>query len=171
MMKTCLVLCTQNWVNIVFFSMKYLGLSLVCFVLIVSTGCSFKDPITFTRIEGVKLAGINSTYLNVKAEAVFNNPNTVRGKLKRVELMVLIKQDTVAKLSQAESLKIQKDSEFRVPLNIKLAMKDLQKGLLSNAISMLTRKKLNLRFVGEIKVSTSGFSRRVPVDYTVDVKL
>jgi len=142
---------------------------LVCVVFLLFVGCSFKDPITFTKIEGVKLAGINSTYLNLKAEAVFNNPNTVRGKLKRVELVVMIKQDTVALLSQIESLKIQKESEFRVPLNIKLAMKDLQKGLLSNALSLLTKKKADLRFAGTIKVSTAGFTRNVPVDYVVHV--
>ena len=119
----------------------------------------------------MNVLGIKDGFVNIEAIATFNNPNEISGKLKKVDIAVLLKRDTLAMLTQRENLRIVKLSDFDVPIRAQLSMEELQSGVLSNIFSILGSKKLSLRFIGEIKVSSWGVTRKVPVDFESEVKL
>ena len=140
-------------------------------ILILFSSCTFEEEVKFEQIKNVKIVGVKDGMLNLTADADFYNPNDVSGKLKSIDLEVLLKDKSLAKITQAKSFKIEKNSKFTIPINVSFAMEDLQSGFLDNLLTIVSGKKLKIHFKGEIKVSTWGFAQTVPVNYYEEVRL
>ena len=140
-------------------------------LLIVLSSCTFEENVKFEQIKNVKLAGVRDGMVNLTAEADFFNPNDISGKLKSVDLEVLLKDKSLARITQTNHFKIEKNANFSIPINVSFAMEDLQEGFLDNLLAIVTGNKLTLHFKGEIKVSTWGFTQTVPVSYYEEVRL
>lgn len=143
----------------------------VVLVSILLTGCKFEEPVTFKQIDKVEIESIRDGMVNLSAVAIFQNPNEIKGKLKDVNILVDLDGKTLATITQSEALKIEANAEFRIPINIQFAMEDVQQGLLKNLMNILSGNYMKLHFVGDIKVSTFGFTQKVEVDYYEEVKL
>ena len=141
------------------------------FVVLLLPGCRFSEPVQFRMIDNVEIVSIKDGFVHLTAEAVFSNPNKVKGKLKDVDIAIELEGRSLATITQAKALQVKPNAEFRMPINIQFAMEDIQQGLLSNLMNILTGNKLKLHFVGRIKVGTFIFSQAVPVDYYEEVKL
>jgi ribulose 1,5-bisphosphate carboxylase large subunit-like protein len=140
-------------------------------IVLFTQGCKFEEPIAFKMIDEVKIIDIKDGIVNLSAEAVFTNPNELKGKLKDVNILVDLDGKTLATITQAEPLTVKPKADFRIPINIQFAMEDVQKGLLSNLMSILSGNFIKLHFVGDIKIGTFIFSQIVEVDYYEEVKL
>lgn len=134
-------------------------------------GCRFEEPVTFRKIDKVKVESIEDGIVNISAEAEFYNPNELGGKLKKVDINVSIGETKLARVFQVSPQKIEAQSNFSVPIQLQFALEDAQQGLLHNLLAIVTSDKVKLHFLGEIRVSTWGFSQRVPVDYYEEVRL
>jgi len=149
--------------------MKNITLFLLSALLFAS--CTFEEDVKFEQIKNLKIAGISDGRLNLTAEADFYNPNSVSGKLKSIDIEVLLKDKSLARITQTEHFKIAENSKFSIPINVSFAMADIQSGFLDNLLAIESGNKLQLQFKGEIKVSTWGFTQTVPVNYFEEVKL
>jgi hypothetical protein len=146
----------------------------IFYVLLASvlfSACKFEEPVTFKQIDKVKIESISNGMVNLSAQAVFYNPNELKGKLKDVNILVDLDGKTLATITQSEALKIAENAEFSIPINIEFAMEDVQQGLLKNLVNILSGNFVKLHFVGDIKVSTFVFTQKVDVDYYEEVKL
>ena len=141
------------------------------FILILLSSCTFEENIKFEQIKNVKLVGVKDGMVNLTADADFYNPNDISGKLKSVDLEVLLKDKSLARITQTNHFKIGKNADFSIPINVSFAMEDLQEDFLDNLLAIVTGNKLTLHFKGEIKVSTWGFTQTVPVSYYEEVRL
>ena len=149
--------------------MKFFKISAL--LLIVLSSCTFEENVKFEQIKNVKLVGVKDGMVNLTAEADFINPNDISGKLKSVDLEVLLKDKSLARITQTNHFKIGKNADFSIPINVIFAMEDLQEGFLDNLLAIVTGNKITLHFKGEIKVSTWGFTQTVPVSYYEEVRL
>jgi LEA14-like dessication related protein len=140
-------------------------------ILILLSSCTFEENVKFEKIKNVKIVGVKDGMLNLIAEADFYNPNNVSGKLRSIDLEVLLKDKSLARITQTKHFKIEKNADFSIPINVSFAMADIQEGFLDNLIAIVSGKKLTLHFKGEIKVSTWGFTQTVPVSYYEEVRL
>ena len=140
-------------------------------IFILFTACTFEENVKFEQIRNVKLAGVKDGMVNLTAEADFYNPNNVSGKLKSIDIEVLLKDKSLARITQTKHFKIEKNADFSIPINVSFAMKDLQNGFLNNLLTIVSGKKLMIHFKGEIKVSTWGFTQTVPVSYYEEIRL
>jgi len=140
-------------------------------ILILLSSCTFEENVKFEQIKNVKLIGVNDGMLNLIAEADFYNPNDVSGKLKSIDLEVLLKDKSLARITQTKNFKIDKEANFTIPINVSFAIADIQNGFLDNLLTIVSGKKLLIQFKGEIKVSTWGFTQTVPVNYYEEVRL
>ena len=141
------------------------------FILILLSSCTFEENVKFEQIKNVKLVGVKDGMVNLTADADFYNPNDISGKLKSVDLEVLLKDKSLARITQTNHFKIGKNADFSIPINVSFAMEDLQEDFLDNLLAIVTGNKLTLHFKGEIKVSTWGFTQTVPVSYYEEVRL
>jgi LEA14-like dessication related protein len=140
-------------------------------ILILLSSCTFEENVKFEQIKNVKLVGVKDGMVNLTAEADFYNPNNISGKLKSVDLEVLLKDNSLARITQNNHFKIEKNADFSIPINVSFEMEKLQNGFLNNLLAIVSGNKLTLHFKGEIKVSTWGFTQTVPVSYYEEVRL
>jgi len=143
---------------------------LIGVALIFLSSCSFQEPITFLRLQEVKVNGIENGEILLTTDALFNNPNSGKGKIKKVNIYVLYKGDTLANVHQIEKMNVPANSNFKVPLSLAISINKLQKGLLSNLASLLRKKSVELEFKGYVKVGAWGINQKIPVDYAETIE-
>lgn len=104
----------------------------------------------------------------LKANAVFYNPNDMRGKLKKIDVEIFVNGKKAATVDQEMKTSIPAESEFTVPLEVKLAIKEL--GLMDTLFGMIGGKKFKIHYKGSLKLSYRGLPINVPVDYEDEVR-
>ncbi|WP_298903955.1 LEA type 2 family protein [uncultured Psychroserpens sp.] len=149
------------------------------FILLLTTAlvfhsCSVKEKPLFIAVEDIKLDESTSKTITLKANAIFQNPNDVGGRLESDNISVYINDIKVAHVS-SESFKVPAKKEFTVPLKVKVSTDSILKGdnknILGSILSSVINKKIKVQYKGEIVYKTLGFSYTYPVDETEMVKI
>jgi LEA14-like dessication related protein len=141
---------------------------LLLIICLLFAGCQRpKEPIVLRQIKDVVADA--SSEPKLKAEAVFYNPNKIRMKLRKIKVDVFINGKRTAEIDQDFRTVIPAQDEFSVPLEVKLAMKEL--GFLDTVLGMIGGKKMEIRYVGSLKLTYHGVPVRVPVDYKSEIKI
>jgi hypothetical protein len=124
--------------------------------------CTPKEEIVFKGVKNVvvQAEGIEPI---LTAEALFNNPNKQRMKLKEIHVDVLVDGKLSAKVRQDLKISIPAMSDFSVPLSAKLSLKDL--GLVDTIINLIGGKKYEIQYIGFVRVAMHGITIKVPVKY------
>src|SRR5690606_32901102 len=103
-----------------------------------------KEQIVLRDIKDVVVDATSEPTL--KANAVLYNPNKVRGKLKKIDVEIFVNGKKAATVDQSFNTAIPAQAEFTVPLNVKLAMKEL--GFVDTLLGMVGGKKLEIHYKG-----------------------
>lgn len=152
------------------FSTNYNGVAflLLNIFALLFAGCSApKEKIVLRSIKDVVVDATSEPML--KANAVFYNPNDVRGKLKKADVTILLNGKKVGHIKQDFHMAIPAKDEFTIPIEIRLAMKEL--GFVDTVFGMLGGKKFEVHYLGSIKISYKGVPANVPVDYKDNIKV
>lgn len=120
-------------------------------------------------IENVELTPGDGIDPILKGEARFYNPNQIRMKVKEIKLDVFLDGKKSAVIDQKLKSVIKSKAEFTLPLEFKIALKEI--GLMDALRGIFGGKKYELHYVGHIKVTVRGFPFRIPVDYKKEVRL
>ena len=148
--------------------MKSLIPILLLALVFVLGGCQKPDqPIVLKRIKDVVVDATTDPML--KAKVVFHNPNNVRMRLRKIKIDIIINGKKTGEVDQDLKMVIPARDEFTVPLEVKLAMKEM--GFLDTIFSMLGGKKFAVQYKGVLKLSYHGVPIRVPVDYNDEIKV
>jgi len=83
----------------------------VCFL-----SCSIKEKPEFLRVENIEVADSNSEFIILTADAFFNNPNSVGGKLETKGITITVNDIEVATVSSKE-FDVPSKKEFSIPLS------------------------------------------------------
>ncbi len=144
--------------------------NLAIFLILTSfMGCHNYEEIRFLGLQEVKVNGIKNGNVLISANAVFNNPNNFKGKLKSINIYALYKGDTLAHVTHVEKAIVEANTNFKIPLSLKASLSKLQKGLFSNLASLIRKRVVELEFTGNIKVSTFGFTQTIPITYKEEI--
>ncbi|NJM26592.1 MAG: LEA type 2 family protein [Bacteroidia bacterium] len=126
-----------------------------------------KEEIVLRQVKDVVADATSEPML--KAQAVFYNPNDIRMRLKKIKVDVIIDGKKRAEIDQSLNTVIPAKGEFTVPLEVKLAMKEM--GFLTTVMSMISGKRMEIQYVGSLKISYHGVPIRVPVDYKSEIRI
>lgn len=105
----------------------------------------------------------------LKANAIFYNPNDMRGRLKKIDIEIFVNGKKAASVDQAFKTSIPAAAEFTVPLEVKLALKEM--GVMDTIFGMIGGKKFDIHYKGSLKITYRGLPINVPVDYKDQVSL
>jgi LEA14-like dessication related protein len=105
----------------------------------------------------------------LKANAIFFNPNKVRGKIKKIKVDIYVNGKKAANVDQDLKLHVPSQSEFTVPIEVKLAIKEL--GFMDTVLGLIGGKKFEVRYEGFLKINYHGIPIKVPVDYKDEVRI
>jgi LEA14-like dessication related protein len=137
-------------------------------LLVLVTGCKRpKEDIVLRQIKDVVVDATSGPLL--KANAIFYNPNSMRGKLKKIKVDVFVNGKKAASVDQDLKTVIPANNEFTVPIEVKLAIKEL--GFMDTLLGMIGGKTFEVRYEGSLKLSYHGVPINVPVNYKDDVKI
>jgi LEA14-like dessication related protein len=125
------------------------------------------EDIVLKRIKDVVVDATTDPML--KANAVFYNPNKVRGRIKKVKVDIYVNGKKAGSVDQDFKLVVPSQAEFTVPIEVKLAMKEL--GFMDTVLGLIGGKKYEVRYEGFLKLSYHGFPIKVPVDYKDEVRI
>ena len=135
---------------------------------LITIGCkSPKEDIVLRQIRDVVVDATSDPML--KANAIFYNPNSMRGKLKKIDVDIFVNGKKAASVNQQLKTVIPANNEFSVPIEVKLAMKEL--GFMDTVLGMIGGKKFEVRYEGSLKLTYHGFPINVPVSYKDEVRV
>ncbi len=138
------------------------------FLLLLTAGCKKPDQdIVLRQIRDVVIDAASEPML--RANAVFYNPNDMRGRLRKIDVEIFVNGKKAATVDQSLKTAIPADAEFTVPLEVRLAIKEL--GVLDTLFGMIGGKTFDIHYKGSLKLTYRGFPISVPVDYKDKVKL
>jgi LEA14-like dessication related protein len=143
---------------------RFIGLM----ILAVMAGCVPKKDVEFRRVENVQFEAAAKSPM-LRADVVLYNPNNTKGKLKKIELDILVNDKKVGTIDQVLDQSIHGMAEFTVPVHVSVDMKEL--GLLDTLVSLFGGKKYVIRIVGKVKGKVQGFGITVNVDHKEEIKL
>jgi|SRR5688572_9981680 len=126
-----------------------------------------KEDIVLRQIKDIVVDATTDPML--RANAIFYNPNAMRGKLRRINVDIFVNGKKAASVNQELKTVIPAKSEFVVPIEVKLAIKEL--GFMDTLLGMIGGKKFEVRYEGSLKLSYHGFPINVPVNYKDDIRV
>jgi len=131
-------------------------------------GCIPHKEIKLVRVENVQLQnGANGPML--VGQAVFFNPNQARLKLREVNIEVTVDNKKAATIDQQLSALAKGNSEFTVPLEVQLNLKEF--GLMDALQGLFGSKKYQVRYVGYLRVRVNGVPVKIPIDHREEFKM
>lgn len=136
--------------------------------LLLLNGCKRpEEDIVLRQISSVNVDASADPML--KANAIFYNPNNMRGKLKKIDIEIFVNGKKAGSVNQHLKTVIPARGEFSVPIEVKLSLKE--QGFLDTVLGLIGGKKFEVRYKGSLKLSYRGFPVNVPVDYKDDVRI
>lgn len=144
------------------------NICLFAILTFIIAGCKApKEDIVLRQIRDVVVDATSDPML--KANAIFYNPNSMRGKLKKINVDIFVNGKKAASVNQQLKTVIPANNEFSVPIEVKLAMKEL--GFMDTLLGMIGGKKFEVRYEGSLKLSYHGFPINVPVSYKDEIRV
>ncbi len=140
-------------------------------LLIAFVSCSVKEKPEFLRVENIKVLESTSQYVTLTADAFFNNPNDIGGKLQTEGIKVFVNNQEMATII-SEEFKVPAKKEFSIPLKVNIPTDSLFSGKsIGGLLGSLLSQKMEVKYQGNIKYKVLGFSHTYKIDKTENVKI
>jgi hypothetical protein len=131
--------------------------------------CIPKEQVVFRSVNNLTLdVGLGGNPV-LKGDAIFFNPNKLKATLKEIKVEVLVDGKKAALVDQQMELLVRGNSDFTVPLEAKLDVKEF--GLIDAVIGFFGGKSYQIEMTGYLRVKARGVMIKVPVKYSQEVKL
>ena len=142
--------------------------------IIASTSCGIKQKPKFIKVDNIKFITASSTKVILSANALFNNPNLIGGRLNTDGVQVYVNDISFGEI-ETEEFKVPAKNDFKVPLKLQIKTKDLldkdPNGFLNGLLNSVLNRSLKVRFEGSIQFKTLGINHSYPIDKTETLKI
>ncbi len=142
-------------------------------LLIGIASCRTPEAPEFKYVENVQVKLESLEEARLHADAVLYNPNKNSVIIKGADIDVLMENKSIGKLDMEYNIKVEGYSDFQVPLDIDIKLKDLNINAIGAAFGLMGKSGPELQFLGKIKVKAYGVPFSVKVDHKqkVNIKL
>lgn len=134
--------------------------------------CSVKKSPFFLKIDDIKIINIASDTIRLGANAYFNNPNDVGGKILTDEIKVFIDGAEVAQVT-SDIYKIPARKDFSIPLKIAIPTKrvfeNTKNGILGGLLNTFMKKPVKVQLKGNLNYVILGFKKEFIIDKTEEI--
>ncbi|MBK7558694.1 MAG: LEA type 2 family protein [Chitinophagaceae bacterium] len=135
----------------------------ITFILIVifATACQAPKELVYRDFKNLKVEKVGFAATTLKLDLIYYNPNNFGMQLKYTDLDIYIDNNLLGHSSQDYQITIPKLSEFTMPLQIEVDMKNL----LKNAFSTFLGKEVLVKITGTVKLGKANVYKTFPVSY------
>ena len=141
------------------------------FVLIGFAACTRPESPEFRYVENVQVELESLSTAKLHADAVLFNPNKNAVTIKGADIDILMENKTVGKLDMDYNIRVEGNSEFKVPLDVEIQLKDLNLNSIGAAFGLLGSSGPELHYLGKIKVIAYSVPFSVKVDYKQKINI
>jgi LEA14-like dessication related protein len=134
------------------------------------SACRIQSP-EYRGIENLHLEALSKGGMELGAEAVFYNPNKLHCKLKDVHFDIYMNNDKMATIEEMKDVKIAKNSEFRIPLNIIVNPEGNFLATIKNIFGAIKDREVAVRFQGLIFLKAYLIPIKIPINDTKKVTI
>lgn len=143
------------------------------FILIMMSCTVHKKPV-FVNVTGIEVVSADFSKIILKADAVFQNPNSIGGELSTDSIQVYINGIQTANVF-SKPYKVPPKQEFSIPLKVEIPTKNIfgksNKGFLGGLLNAVLNQTVLVRFKGELHYKVLGFSSSYMIDVSQKVTL
>jgi LEA14-like dessication related protein len=141
----------------------------VLFLTIITAFIACKQPQSFEYrdVKNIQIGKLGFDKTRLSMDLVYFNPNNFGVDLKKIDCDIYIDQKYLGKFLLDTTMRIDKKSEFTVPSNIDVDMKNAFR----NGFNLLFSKEILLTVKGTCKVGKQGIFINFPVNYEARHKL
>jgi len=132
-------------------------------------GCSSVESPELKELQNFKVVQSNRNIMQIEAEALFFNPNHYDLKLISSNLSISVNKKLLAVVKQKERIKIQRESNFKIPLQATISVDSFTDLALKNMESIFSGKLMQIDMTGELRINRFGFKQTIPVEYSLEV--
>ncbi len=126
------------------------------------------------KVDNVKVIAIASDTIRLKAEAFFENPNDVGGKISTDNLSIFVNNNEVAQVF-SDDFKVPARKEFAIPLHVVIPTKRVfennKNGILGGLLNTIFNKSIKIQFKGNLQYKFLGFKKVFVINQTKEIKL
>lgn len=135
---------------------------LICSLGILTPSCQAPKELVYRDFKNLKVDKLGFAASTLKVDLIYYNPNNFGLQLKYTDLDVYVDNNYLGHSSQDYQITIPRLSEFTMPLEIQLDMKNL----LKNAIpTLLIGKEVMVKVTGTVKLGKANVFKTFPVSY------
>jgi LEA14-like dessication related protein len=141
---------------------------LVGLLLLALSSCNQpKEDVVFRQVRNIVVEAEKEPML--RAQAVLYNPNDVKMKLRKIDIVIFVDGKNSAHIDQKIQLTVPAKDEFIVPLEAKLNLKEM--GFLDTIFGIIGGKKMKIEYKGSISITYKGVPIKVPVKYQSEIRV
>ncbi|MEX0274686.1 MAG: hypothetical protein AB3N16_09935 [Flavobacteriaceae bacterium] len=149
-------------------------LILPVFIATFLTQCTINKKPEFLEVQNLSVAKASLDEVTLKAEALFENKNSLGGTLWADGIKVYIDSMYVATVS-ADAFEVPAKDTFSVPLTVTFPteklLADRGKGLLGSLLKQVLAQKVTTQFKGDLRYKVVGFSASYPIDHIEEIEI
>jgi hypothetical protein len=142
--------------------------------IIASTSCGIKQKPKFIKVDNIKFITASSTKVILSANALFNNPNLIGGRLNTDGVQVYVNDISFGRI-KTEKFKVPAAADFTIPLKIQINTKDLfdkdPNGFLNGLLNSVLDRTLKVRYEGTIQFKALGINHSYLINKTETIKI
>ncbi len=130
-------------------------------IVIFATACQAPKELVYRDFKNLKVEKVGFAATTLKLDLIYYNPNNFGMQLKYTDLDIYIDNNLLGHSSQDYQITIPKLSEFTMPLQIEVDMKNL----LKNAFATFLGKEVLVKITGTVKLGKANVYKTFPVSY------
>ena len=133
--------------------------------------CTVNEAPEFIGIKNIKVVESSKTFITIKGDGLFKNPNDIGGKLQADEIIVYVNGNEMATVT-SDSFNVPAKEEFTIPLKVNIPTDSIFSNKnIGGLIGSLFSQKIEVKYQGKIKYKVFGFSHSYTVDETENIKI
>ncbi len=136
--------------------------------------CNVNEKPEFLSVQNIEVKSISLNNIELRAEALFLNPNDIGGRLESDSIKVYVNDVLVGNV-KAQEFKVPAREEFTLPLtatvNAKKVFEEDQGGVIGGVLNSIFKKKIKVQYKGNIYYKITGFSYPYEIDITEEVDI
>ena len=137
------------------------------------SSCDKPESPQFKYLDNIVVQLESLSRANLHAEAVLFNPNKNTITIKGADIDIMLDDKVIAVLEEDYDIKAVGKEEFKVPLDVKIRLQDLNLNAIGSALGLIGEGGQEIRYLGKIRVKAYGVPFSVKVDYKdkIDLKI
>ena len=135
------------------------------------SGCLEYKEVEVIKVTEVAIKEISAKGVDVEVAMQINNPNNYNISIVDSDLSLFLKGDKVGTASIKDKVTLKKKSIATYHFTLQSSFNDIGAGGLPMLMGLMTQSAMEVQVLGDIKAQAKGISKKIPVDFTEQVKL